>query len=235
MTQTYRSRRPRRTWLGSSFVAAVAVLAPGLISSRAVATAENTHHAHLMNDPAAANAASPAVADWRSLQQPAGGPYFGKLDPEAQYYATIDNTGDGREDVAYRWRFENRYRNPNTFLHAVPSVNSVTGPNVNSIESYDLYQSLVRSSTRSTSDPLCTPDDVGPKTRSNAADVSHRAIRNVPGGAKTFVGPVDDPFFVDLGAVFDGVNIDKPGRPMIGLGNQGGGKDDVSGVGVHGF
>ena len=30
-------------------------------------------------------------------------------------------------------------------------------------------------------------------------------------------------------AVFDGVNIDKPGRPTICLGNQGGGKDDVSG------
>ena len=28
---------------------------------------------------------------------------------------------------------------------------------------------------------------------------------------------------------------DKPGRPMIGLGNQGGGKDDVSGFSVHSF
>ena len=35
----------------------------------------------------------------------------------------------------------------------------------------------------------------------------------LPGGGKTFVGPVDDPFFVDLGSVFDGINIDKPGRP----------------------
>jgi hypothetical protein len=29
--------------------------------------------------------------------------------------------------------------------------------------------------------------------------------------------------------VFDGINIDKPGRPTIGVGNQGGGHDDVSG------
>jgi hypothetical protein len=28
----------------------------------------------------------------------------------------------------------------------------------------------------------------------------------LPGGTKSFVGPVDDPFFVDLGAVFDGVS-----------------------------
>jgi hypothetical protein len=56
---------------------------------------------------------------------------------------------------------------------------------------------------------------------------SHEA--SVPGGGKSFVGPADDPFFVDLGSVFDGINIDKPGRPMTGLGNQGGGQDDVSG------
>ena len=55
------------------------------------------------------------------------------------------------------------------------------------------------------------------------------------GGGKTFVGPADDPFFVDLGAIFDGINIDKPGRPTIGLGNQGGGKDDVSTYNMHSF
>lgn len=32
-----------------------------------------------------------------------------------------------------------------------------------------------------------------------------------------------------LQSVFDGINIDKPGRPAIGLGSQGGGHDDVSG------
>jgi uncharacterized protein DUF4331 len=97
-------------WLGSALVAASAALVPGLISSSAAATpAEEARHVpHTMNDPAADNADSTAAADWRSLQQPAGGPYFGKLDPEAHYYASIDNTGDGREDVAYRWEFTNR-------------------------------------------------------------------------------------------------------------------------------
>ena len=39
------------------------------------------------------------------------------------------------------------------------------------------------------------------------------SVTSAPGGSKSFVGPADDPFFVDLGAIFDGVNIDKPGRP----------------------
>ncbi len=67
------------------------------------------------------------------------------------------------------------------------------------------------------------------------AKVQAGAISSLPGGGKTFVGPSDDPFFVDLGAVFDGINIDKPGRPNIGLGNQGGGKDDVAGYNTHSF
>ena len=79
------------------------------------------------------------------------------------------------------------------------------------------------------------PDNVGPKTMPNYAAVAAGANINLAGGGKSFVGPADDPFFVDLGSVFDGINIDKPGRPAIGLGNQGGGKDDVSGFNVHSF
>jgi hypothetical protein len=46
------------------------------------------------------------------MEEAAGGPYFGKLDPRARYYVKIDNTGDGREDAAYRWKFKQRFRNP---------------------------------------------------------------------------------------------------------------------------
>jgi hypothetical protein len=37
-------------------------------------------------------------ASWIPLQNPAGGPYFGKLDPEAHYDVKIDNAGDGVGD-----------------------------------------------------------------------------------------------------------------------------------------
>ena len=81
----------------------------------------------------------------------------------------------------------------------------------------------------SRNDVPVAPDNVGPKTMPELRATSPTArSATCPGGGKTFVGPVDDPFFVDLGSVFDGINIDKPGRPAIGLGNQGGGKDDVS-------
>ena len=65
--------------------------------------------------------------------------------------------------------------------------------------------------------------------------MSAGAVKPLPGGGKSFVGPADDAFFIDLATVFDGINIDKPGRPGIGLGNQGGGKDDVAGYNTHSF
>ena len=232
--------------------ATVAALAAGALATTGVFGSSHREAPRIMLDPAADNTDVYAfvapdapdkltvVANWIPLVSPAGGPYFGKLDPEARYYVKIDNTGDGVEDVAYRWEFKNRFRNPNSFLYAVPPVNSIGDPNLNFVQSYDLYYELYRagkpvSERRIARNVPVAPDNVGPKTMPNYAALSNGAVKGLAGGRKTFVGPVDDPFFVDLGAVFDGINIDKPGRPMIGLGNQGGGKDDVSGYNTHAF
>jgi Domain of unknown function (DUF4331) len=180
------------------------------------------------------------VANWIPLEEPAGGPYFGKLDPDARYYVKIDNTGDGYEDVAYRWVFHQRFRNPNSFLYAAPQVTSVDDPDINFVQTYDLYRVTYKNRKETGQRMILrnapvVPDNVGPKTIPNYEPVWLGGVKNVLGGGKSFVGPADDPFFVDLGAVFDGINIDKPGRPNIGLGNQGGGRDDVSGYNTHSF
>ncbi len=181
------------------------------------------------------------VANWIPLEEPAGGPYYGKLDPKAHYYVKIDNTGDGREDVAYRWQFHSKFRNPNSFLYAAPTVTSVNDPDINFVQTYDLYKDTykpngaLKRERRIAHNVPVAPDNVGPKTIPDYDPVWLGAVAPVSGGGKTFVGPVDDPFFVDLGAVFDGINIDKPGRPAIGLGNQGGGKDDISTYNTHSF
>jgi hypothetical protein len=180
------------------------------------------------------------VANWIPLADPAGGPNFYPLDENARYYVKIDNTGDGYEDVAYRWKFTTRFRNPNSFLYAAPTVDSVNDPDVNLVQTYDLYKETYKNrklvgSKRIANDAPVVPDNVGPKTIPNFAQVEAGGITPLKGGGKTIVTPADDAFFVDLGAVFDGINIDKPGRPNIGLGNQGGGKDDVAGYNTKSF
>ncbi|MBE2316827.1 DUF4331 domain-containing protein [Solirubrobacter sp. CPCC 204708] len=232
--------------------ATVAALAAGALATTGVFGSSHREAPRIMLDPSADNTDLYAftapdapgkltvISNWVPLQNPAGGPYFGKLDPEARYYVKIDNTGDGVEDVAYRWQFRNTFRNPNSFLYAVPPVNSIGDSNLNFVQTYDLYRERYRGGRVTDSDRIArnvpvAPDNVGPKTMPNYAAVAAGATQPLPGGGKTFVGPVDDPFFVDLGSIFDGINIDKPGRPGIGLGNQGGGKDDVSGFTVHSF
>src|SRR5918996_2761430 len=84
------------------------------------------------------------VSNWIPFEDPSSGPYFGKLDPKARYYVKIDNTGDGREDVAYRWQFKQRFRRPGSFLYAAPTVDSVDDPDLNFVQTYDLYRETYR-------------------------------------------------------------------------------------------
>ena len=110
------------------------------------------------------------VSNWVPLESPAGGPYFGKLDPEAHYYVKIDNTGDGVEDVAYRWRFKNTFRNPDSFLYAVPPVNSINDrepelrPDLRPLLHPLPRRQAESPSARSRNDVPVAPDNVGPKT-----------------------------------------------------------------------
>ena len=241
----------RRTHVLS--VAIMAALAAAALVASAVFSSSHREAPGILTDPTADNTdvyaftakdapgSLTVVANWIPLEEPAGGPYFGKLDPRARYYVKIDNTGDGREDVAYRWQFHQKFRNPNSFLYAAPTVTSANDPDVNFVQTYDLYRETYNKkgdrsgSKQIANDVVVAPDNVGPKTIPNYDPVMASAVAPVKGGGKTFVGPADDAFFVDLGAVFDGINIDKPGRPNIGLGNQGGGKDDVSSYNTHSF
>src|SRR5215210_5957226 len=232
--------------------AAVAALAAG---SLAVTNGSGSSHREapsILGDPTADNTDLYAftapdapgsltiVSNWIPFEDPSSGPYFGKLDPNARYYVKIDNTGDGREDVAYRWQFKQKFRNPGSFLYAAPTVDSVDDPDINFVQTYDVWREKYRKGRltgerRIARDVPVAPDNVGPKTIPDYAKVSAGAVRSLGNGGKTFVGPADDPFFIDLAVAFDGINIDKPGRPSIGLGNQGGGKDDVAGYNTHAF
>jgi hypothetical protein len=181
------------------------------------------------------------VANWIPFADPAGGPNFYPLDENARYYVKIDNTGDGYEDVAYRWKFKTRFRNPDSYLYAAPTVDSVDDPDLNLVQTYDLYKERydkhrrLVSVKRIASNAPVVPDNVGPKTIPNFAQVEAGGVTPLRGGGKTIVAPADDAFFADLGVIFDAINIDKPGRPNIGLGNQGGGKDDLAGYNTKSF
>jgi hypothetical protein len=210
------------------------------------------------------------VANWIPFEDPAGGPNFYKFDERARYYINIDNTGDGRYDVRYRFKFRDQNKG-GSFLYAVPPVTSIDSPNLLQKQFYDVERlsygyaksasaskkgkkhsrkgksrkhkskrkhsrkRVLRSVRTVARNIPVAPNNVGPKTFPGDSydKVANQAITELPGGGKVFAGQRDDPFFADLGAIFDGVNIDKPGRSGIGFGNNGGGKDDLAGYGLH--
>jgi hypothetical protein len=172
------------------------------------------------------------VANWIPLEDPAGGPNFYRFDDRARYYINVDNTGDGRWDVRYRFRFRTRVGNPNSFLYALPGVSSITDSKLNVKQFYSVDRLRYRrgrllSARRLASNLRVAPNNVGPKTIPNYDAVAAQAVSSLSGGGKVFAGQREDPFFVDLGATFDAINI------RNGTGASGGGKDDVAGYGVH--
>jgi hypothetical protein len=178
------------------------------------------------------------IGNWIPFEDPAGGPNFYRFDDRASYYLNVDNTGDGKYDIRYRFKFKTKVRNPNSFLYALPGVKSIDDPKLNLVQTYSVWRERYSnghlvSNKRVASGLPTAPNNVGPKTFPNYDAVANQAIKSLPGGGKVFAGQVDDPFFVDLGSTFDAINIDMPGRPGIATGNQGGGKDDVAGYNVH--
>jgi hypothetical protein len=172
------------------------------------------------------------AANWIPFEDPAGGPNFYRFDDRAHYYINIDNTGDGVYDIRYQFKFKTHYLNKNSFLYALPGVNGIHDPKLQVQQSYTVTREKLKKG-RLVSEKVIgrgipvAPNNVGPKTIPNYTNVANQAIHSLAGGGKVFAGQRDDPFFVDLGTAFDAINL------RLGTGNQGGGKDDLAGYGVH--
>jgi hypothetical protein len=80
------------------------------------------------------------VSNWIPFEDPAGGPNFYEFDPRARYYVNVDNTGDGRYDVRYRFAFKTKISNRESFAAAIPEVTSLNDPQLNVRQSYDVVR-----------------------------------------------------------------------------------------------
>jgi hypothetical protein len=71
------------------------------------------------------------------------------------------------------------------------------------------------------------PDNIGPRSTPDYHASAMKAVAPLKGGGLVFAGQRDDPFFGDVGDIFDLLAIRK------GTGNEGGGKDFLAGYAVH--
>jgi len=172
------------------------------------------------------------IANWIPLEEPAGGPNFSHFGEDIRYEFNIDSDGDAMEDIVYRLQFTRHVQNTNTFLQNTgPVGSSPTDPNQNVYYTYTLQKCAGPSPNQTLcatlgSDLVEAPNDPGPKSFPNGY---HFDPYPVDDDTLVFAGPRADPFFVDLGMVFDLVNF----RPGTLPGNHGGGTNSLAGYNVH--
>jgi len=223
-------------------LSATAVALAALI---AVAFGQGSSHReapNIMLDPAADNTdtyaftardapdALTVVANWVPGQNPANGPNFFRFDDRARYYISIDNTGDGKPDVRYRYVFKSVFSDA-SYRYAQPGVSSFDDPKLQTKQRYSIVRETFADGKPTGEKTIATdlpvaPSNTGPKTFPDYNKVANEAIRTV-GASKYFAGQRNDAFFIDLGATFDNLNL------RVGTGNSGGGTDSMAGTSIQ--
>ncbi len=146
------------------------------------------------------------VANYVPLEEPAGGPNFNGFGDDVLYELKVDNTGDGAEDVSYQFRFRTETRNPNTFLYNTGPIDTLSDTDWNRPQFYSVTRVDSGRGKHGTllADNLPTPPvNIGPRSTPNYGSLMGAAVQGLPGGGKVYAGQIDDPFYVDLGSVFD--------------------------------
>lgn len=180
------------------------------------------------------------IANYNPLQDPFGGPNYFTMDPDGIYEIHIDNNGDAREDLTFQFKFT--YDLANIALNvggqkvAIPlrnagQISTTDGSARNDAEMYTVTEikgarrqpagfAGQLTNTADGSAKFSKPiDNIGNKSIADYAAYANAHIYNVnvPGCStpgRMFVGQRKEGFGVNLGEIFDLVNI--PTSRVIG-------------------
>src|SRR5215472_16538093 len=175
------------------------------------------------------------------LQEPGNGPNWFPFDPDILYEIKIDNNNDAVEDITFQFRFTTEQRLPNLFqvyagagtginapanspapvppgtLIVPPQITSFDSPGLGQRQSYSLTMIKGGAATPITgSGPFYSvPANVGPRTMNYGALFNAGTYTTTTPNVKVFAGTVDDPFWIDLGATFDTLNLRSTVAPGV--------------------
>jgi len=171
------------------------------------------------------------IANYIPLEDPAGGPNFFNLDTNAVYNIHIDNTGNALDDLNFAFRFTNAYKDlavdaggkkiPVALLNIGPVT--LHGANVNVTQSYTIEVvrnghggGFVQNATYGGTSFWKPVDNIGNKSIPDYATYAANFVQEVsiPGcttAGRVFVGQRKEGFVVNLGEVFDLVNLNPAG------------------------
>jgi len=146
------------------------------------------------------------IANYIPGESPYGGPNYYTFGENIRYEIHIDNDASvPGDEITYRFTFNVVNEDPTTFFN-------IRLGKQNQKATYTLERSTDGGASFSTiiSDGIVPPNNIGPRSIESGAGLNasyaslfNGAIMDASTGEKVFAGPVDDPFFVDLGGIFD--------------------------------
>jgi hypothetical protein len=161
-------------------------------------------------------------------QDPADGPNYFNFDDEVLYAINIDNDQDGKaEDVVYEFRFKTETRpalgsllfplpyvgNPHIPVAQLQGITKLDGAGSEGLTRRQTYTvTEVRDKKRTElfkgQRLIAVPSNAGSATFKNYEDLASQGIyTDSATGIKVFAGQRAETFYIDLGAVFDTVNL----------------------------
>jgi hypothetical protein len=146
------------------------------------------------------------IASYIPVQLPFGGPNYASFGENIRYEIHIDNnTATPGDDITYRFTFNKVNQDPSTFFNIRLGQENLK-------TTYTLEKSTDGGITFSTvlTNGIVPPPNIGARSIGSPVGLNTtystlvaNAIATASSGEKVFCGPSDDPFFVDLGGIFD--------------------------------
>jgi hypothetical protein len=165
------------------------------------------------------------IANYYPGEDPAGGPNFYRFGDDVTYDINIDNNGDALPDITFRFNFTTTTKNPNVPLYNTGPIDSLDSDNWNIVQRYTIKKITAGGTQQLPFEGIVPPVNIGPTSTPNYDQLANAAIGTVD-GMKVFAGQRDDPFWVDLGGVFDLLTLRVPPGTTGGI-------DDLQGYNVQ--
>lgn len=173
------------------------------------------------------------ITNWYPAQIAYGGPNFYRFADDVLYEIHVDSDGDAMDDFTYQFTFHTQFGAPGnpfgnrTFLYNTGPITSLNDTDFNMPQTMTITRLVwhmvgnrrYATPTVLARDLRLPPNNVGKNSLPNYDAVADQAIYSLPGGGKVFAGQRDDPFFVDLGAVFDLLQVTNPGKDALAEAN----------------
>ena len=147
------------------------------------------------------------IANYIPFQLPQGGPNYYSFGENIRYEIHVDNnTATPGDDITYRFTFKKTNEDPTTFFNIRLGKQNLktTYTLERSKDGGTTFQTIITNGT-------VPPPNIGPRSISGGAGLNTpdyntliaSSIKTSTTGERVFCGTADDPFYVDLGGIFD--------------------------------